>query len=258
MAEGYKAWNAGDVLNAADLNDYASSQAVMRFANAAGRDAALTSLVVKEGMVAYLKDSNILTVNTDGTTGGWREVSPAEAASIKDSAVTSAKIQDGAVTEVKIADSSVTSAKIANGTIVNADISASAAIDLTKIATPAWTSFTNNIVQGGGGLTQTDYYFKIGRLVIVRVLTSAIPTAGRTAIQITGTLPVTPASSTNTVIGSGSWYSGTGYITGLVAVQRTSTTVAFFTTTEDTLGYFSPTPATGDSLSYTITYEATS
>jgi hypothetical protein len=70
MAEGYKAWTGGQVLEAEDLTDYASSQAVMRFANSAGRDAALTVSVVKEGMLAYLKDTNILTVNTDGTLSG--------------------------------------------------------------------------------------------------------------------------------------------------------------------------------------------
>jgi hypothetical protein len=68
MAEGFKAWTGGQVLNAQDLTDYASSQAVMRFANAAGRDAALTVSVVQEGMLSYLKDTIILTVNTNGLT----------------------------------------------------------------------------------------------------------------------------------------------------------------------------------------------
>lgn len=249
MAEGFKTWNSGDILNAADLNDYTSSQAVMRFANAAARDAALTAITVVEGMVAYLKDTNILTVNTDGTTSGWREMSPAETASIK----------DGAVTLAKLASNSVDSSKIVDGSIVNADLSASAAIDLTKIATPAWTSYTNIILQGGGGVSRTDFYFKIGRLVTVRVLTTAIPTAGRTATNITGTLPLPAASANNTAIGSGYWYNGgTAQTTGLIAIQLSSTTVSFFSSADASLGLFSPAPNASDLLSYTITYESTS
>lgn len=49
---GYKNWIAGDVLNAADINDYANSQAVMRFADTTARDTAL-STVKTSGMVAY-------------------------------------------------------------------------------------------------------------------------------------------------------------------------------------------------------------
>jgi len=48
MAEGYKQFVAGTVLQGEDLTDYASSQSVMRFANAAGRDAALTVSIVRE------------------------------------------------------------------------------------------------------------------------------------------------------------------------------------------------------------------
>ena len=117
MAEGYKAWTGGQVLNAADITDYASSQAVMRFANAAGRDAALTVSVVKEGMLAYLKDTNVLTVNTDGTTTGWIQIFPVVTASIADSQVTNAKLAANSVSSSNIIDGTITGTDIASATI---------------------------------------------------------------------------------------------------------------------------------------------
>jgi hypothetical protein len=54
---GYKLFNTGDVLTAAQVNTYLQEQVVMVFANAAARTTALTS-VLAEGMVSYLKDTN--------------------------------------------------------------------------------------------------------------------------------------------------------------------------------------------------------
>jgi len=117
MAEGYKAWSGGQVLDAGDLTDYASSQAVMRFASAASRDAALTVSVVKEGMLAYLKDTNILTVNTNGTTTGWVQIYPVITATITDSQVTNAKLAANAVSSSNIIDGTITGTDIASATI---------------------------------------------------------------------------------------------------------------------------------------------
>ena len=53
---GFKTFNTGDVLSAADVNGYLM-QGVLVFASAAARDAAITS--PQEGQYAYLKDTNI-------------------------------------------------------------------------------------------------------------------------------------------------------------------------------------------------------
>lgn len=58
---GYKLFNTGDVLTAAQVNTYLQEQAVMRFANAAARTSALTS-VLAEGMVSYLQDTDAVEV----------------------------------------------------------------------------------------------------------------------------------------------------------------------------------------------------
>jgi hypothetical protein len=58
---GYKLFNTGDVLTAAQVNTYLMEQTVMVFANAAARTTALSG-VVSEGMISYLKDTNAVEV----------------------------------------------------------------------------------------------------------------------------------------------------------------------------------------------------
>ena len=58
---GYKLYLTGDVLSAADVNNYLQEQTVMRFASSAARTSAL-SLVLAEGMVSYLQDTNAVEV----------------------------------------------------------------------------------------------------------------------------------------------------------------------------------------------------
>lgn len=54
---GYKLYATGDVLTAAQVNNYLQEQTVMVFADAAARTTALAS-VLAEGMISYLKDTN--------------------------------------------------------------------------------------------------------------------------------------------------------------------------------------------------------
>ena len=58
---GYKLFNTGDVLTAAQVNTYLMEQSVMVFANAAARTTALSG-VVAEGMLSYLKDTDAVEV----------------------------------------------------------------------------------------------------------------------------------------------------------------------------------------------------
>lgn len=58
---GYKLFQTGSVLTAADVNTYLNEQSVMRFANSAARTSALSS-VLAEGMVSYLQDTNAVEV----------------------------------------------------------------------------------------------------------------------------------------------------------------------------------------------------
>jgi hypothetical protein len=58
---GFKTFNTGDVLSAADVNGYLM-QGILVFASAAARDAAITS--PEEGQFAFLKDTNVTTYYT--------------------------------------------------------------------------------------------------------------------------------------------------------------------------------------------------
>lgn len=58
---GYKLFNTGDVLTAQQVNEYLMQQTVMSFADAAARTTALSG-VLAEGMVSYLRDTNIVQV----------------------------------------------------------------------------------------------------------------------------------------------------------------------------------------------------
>jgi hypothetical protein len=58
---GYKLFNTGDVLTAAQVNTYLQEQVVMVFANATARTTALSG-VLAEGMVSFLKDTDALEI----------------------------------------------------------------------------------------------------------------------------------------------------------------------------------------------------
>lgn len=58
MANGFKVFSTGEVLTAADVNDYLMEQSIGIFADATARDAQITSPI--EGQFAYLSDTNAL------------------------------------------------------------------------------------------------------------------------------------------------------------------------------------------------------
>ncbi len=59
---GFKLFSNGQVLLASEVMDYMMVQQIMVFADAAARDAAILS--PSEGMFAFLKDTDTLTVYT--------------------------------------------------------------------------------------------------------------------------------------------------------------------------------------------------
>jgi hypothetical protein len=76
---GFREFVTGEVLTAANVDDFLAKQAVMKFADAAARDSALGTAVaggnaLREGMVAYLDDTNEV-IKYDGT--DWSSVAPA-------------------------------------------------------------------------------------------------------------------------------------------------------------------------------------
>jgi hypothetical protein len=70
---GRKVFTAGEVLTAANVQDFLMDQTVMVFSGTAARGSALPGTVVSEGMVTYQTDTNTITVY-DGAV--WQQVYP--------------------------------------------------------------------------------------------------------------------------------------------------------------------------------------
>lgn len=70
MGAGFKDFASGAILTAGDVDNYLMRQTVMTFADASARDTAL-SAVLDEGMVAYLEDTDTVTVY-DGS--AWNDI----------------------------------------------------------------------------------------------------------------------------------------------------------------------------------------
>lgn len=123
-----KTFVAGEILTASDVNEYLSDQAVMTFADAAARDAAIPT--PSEGMVAYLEDANLFTAN-DGsawktvlaTTGGVLQV-----VSTTVSTATSGSVAGGGVLDVPGMTATITPKSASNRVLVFASITGSAAL----------------------------------------------------------------------------------------------------------------------------------
>ena len=61
-SRGIKTWATGDVLQAADVNEYLAEQVIMVFDDSSDRDSDLAAgPTATEGMTAYLKDVNQVT-----------------------------------------------------------------------------------------------------------------------------------------------------------------------------------------------------
>ena len=95
-----------------------------------------------------------VTGNGSGSFGTTIANNAVTSAKIASGAVGSSQIATDAVTTVKILDGAVTSGKIADGTIVNADVNASAAIDLSKLASIATSTLLGRIATGNGAIEQ--------------------------------------------------------------------------------------------------------
>jgi len=145
---GYKLFATGDVLSASDVNLYLQQQTVMVFASAAARTTALAS-VLAEGMVTYLKDTDVVEIYTGAA---W--VSLDDPNAIQNSIVT-------AKGDIIGATASSTPARLAVGTnaqVLTADSTTATGL---KWATPAsgstfsGTRLVNSTDQSIANATQT-------------------------------------------------------------------------------------------------------
>jgi hypothetical protein len=95
---GYKTFNTGDVLTAAQVQYQLQNQVIMYFADAAARDAALTAPIRQEGMFAYLADTNSTTFYNGTAWEGFGDQTLATLTSPKEVNTTAAGPATGTVT----------------------------------------------------------------------------------------------------------------------------------------------------------------
>jgi hypothetical protein len=130
---GFREFVTGEVLTAANVDDFLAKQAVMKFADAAARDAALGTAVVspnalREGMVAYL-DSTDEVIKYDGTS--WATVgNPGIGSNTQTTIKTdvfSASPAGGAVTDITGLSVTITPTSASSKVLVLFDVSGNVA-----------------------------------------------------------------------------------------------------------------------------------
>jgi hypothetical protein len=172
---GYKLFNTGDVLTAAQVNTYLMEQSVMVFADAAARTTALTG-VVAEGMLSYLKDTNAVEVYNGSA---W--VASDDPNAIQNTIV-------DAKGDLISATGNDTPARLAVGT----DFGFLQALASTSTGllwnNAAWTSYTPTITAEIGSFTTTSgegYYTRVGKMCAIYIRANIISLGtGVGAIQV--------------------------------------------------------------------------
>ena len=164
---GYRTFNTGDVLTAAQVQYYLQNQSIMYFASAAARDAALTVGTVQEGMFAYLADTNT-TVYYDGA--AWQSFGTGDVTGLTAGAGITITNPTGPVPTIAIStgaaltspEETITLSAVAATGAINIDTLTSAVNIRTVNASGNWT-----INVRGDGTTTLDSLMAVGTQVSV-------------------------------------------------------------------------------------------
>ena len=175
MANGFKVFAVGEVLTAADVNDYLMEQSISIFADSTARDAQITSPI--EGMFCYLADSDVLqlyttswndfigagdiTAVTAGTNLSGGGASGAvtlnlaidSAVAFADQTASAIVLKDYAETDVAVTYGTDLAIDLANGNTGSVTLTGnvSGGIDFTNVPTNGVSTFTLKVTQDGTG-----------------------------------------------------------------------------------------------------------
>ena len=117
MANGFKVFAVGEVLTAADVNDYLMEQSISIFANSTARDAQITSPI--EGQFCYLADTNVLQYYTGSAWAAYLDEGDISAVNTSGTSGLSGGASSGAFSStLVIAPNSATSATVAGSDII--------------------------------------------------------------------------------------------------------------------------------------------
>ena len=175
MANGFKVFSVGEVLTAADVNDYLMEQSIGIFANSTARDAQITSPI--EGQFCYLADSNVLqfyngsswsdfigegdissvvagTNLSGGGTAGAVTLNLAidSAVAFADQTASAIVLKDYAETDVAVTSATTLAIDLANGNTGTVTLGHNVTdIDFTNVPTNGISTFTLQVTQDGTG-----------------------------------------------------------------------------------------------------------
>jgi len=175
MANGFKVFAVGEVLTAADVNDYLMEQSIGIFANSTARDAQITSPI--EGQFCYLADSNVLqlyngsswanfigegditgvTAGTNLSGGGASgavtlNLAIDSAVAFADQTASAIVLKDYAETDVAVTSATTLAIDLANGNTGTVTLGHSVTdIDFTNVPTNGISTFTLQVTQDGTG-----------------------------------------------------------------------------------------------------------
>ena len=164
---GYRTFNTGDVLTAAQVQYYLQNQSIMYFADAAARDAALTAGIRQEGMFAYLADTNT-TVYYDGA--AWQSFGTGDVTGLTAGTGITITNSSGPVPTISVSDNALLIApreqNLISGTAATGAINIDAmvaAVDIrTSNATANWT-----INVRGNSVTTLDSIMSINQQITI-------------------------------------------------------------------------------------------
>ena len=175
MANGFKVFSTGEVLTAADVNDYLMEQSIGIFANTTARDAQITSPI--EGQFCYLADSNVLqlyngsswagyidegdissvvagtNISGGGTSGAVTLNLAIDAAvAFADQTASAIILKDYAETDVAVTSATTLAINLANGNTGTVTLGHNVTdIDFTNVPTNGMSTFTLQVTQDGTG-----------------------------------------------------------------------------------------------------------
>ena len=175
MANGFKVFAVGEVLTAADVNDYLMEQSISIFADSTARDAQITSPI--EGQFCYLADSNVLqlyggsswadyigegdissvvagTNLSGGGTAGAVTLNLAidSAVAFADQTASAIILKDYAETDVAVTSATTLAIDLANGNTGTVTLGHNVTdIDFTNVPTNGISTFTLQVTQDGTG-----------------------------------------------------------------------------------------------------------
>jgi len=175
MANGFKVFSVGEVLTAADVNDYLMEQSIGIFANSTARDAQITSPI--EGQFCYLADSNVLqlyngsswanfigegditgvTAGTNLSGGGASgavtlNLAIDSAVAFADQTASAIVLKDYAETDVAVTSATTLAIDLANGNTGTVTLGHNVTdIDFTNVPTNGISTFTLQVTQDGTG-----------------------------------------------------------------------------------------------------------